>query len=42
MNGLMQNQNLLISSIIDFAERHHGDGEVVSRRIEGDIDKYPP
>ena len=37
MNGLMQNQNLLISSIIDFAERHHGDGEVVSRRIEGDI-----
>ena len=37
MNGLMQNHNLLISSIIDFAERHHGDGEIVSRRVEGDI-----
>ena len=24
MLGLMQNQPLLISSLIDFAERHHG------------------
>jgi 3-(methylthio)propionyl---CoA ligase len=37
MFGLMQNQQLLISSLIDFAERHHGEGEVVSRRVEGDI-----
>ncbi|RYG12272.1 MAG: long-chain fatty acid--CoA ligase, partial [Burkholderiales bacterium] len=37
MLGLMQNQPLLISSLIDFAERHHGDAEVVSRRVEGDI-----
>ena len=37
MFGLMQNQPLLISSIIEFAQRHHGDGEVVSRRVEGDI-----
>jgi len=37
MFGLMQQQPLLISSLIDFAERHHGDGEVVSRRVEGDI-----
>jgi acyl-CoA synthetase (AMP-forming)/AMP-acid ligase II len=37
MLGLMQNQPLLISSLIDFAERHHGDGEIVSRRVEGDI-----
>ncbi len=37
MLGLMQNQPLLISSLIDFAERHHGEGEIVSRRVEGDI-----
>jgi len=37
MLGLMQDQPLLISSLIDFAERHHGDGEIVSRRVEGDI-----
>ncbi|MFM8864302.1 MAG: 3-(methylthio)propionyl-CoA ligase [Limnohabitans sp.] len=37
MLGQMQQQPLLISSLIDFAERHHGDGEVVSRRVEGDI-----
>ena len=35
--GLMQDQPLLISSLIIFAERHHGDGEIVSRRVEGDI-----
>ena len=40
MLGLMQNQPLLISSLIDFAERHHGDGEIVSRRVEGDIHRY--
>jgi hypothetical protein len=37
MLGLMQNQPLLISSLIEFAERHHGEGEIVSRRVEGDI-----
>ena len=37
MFGLMQNQQLLISSLIDFAERHHGEGEIVSRRVEGDV-----
>ena len=35
--GLMQNQALLISNLIVFAERHHGDAEVVSRRVEGDL-----
>jgi len=33
----MQNQQLLISSLIEFADRHHGEGEIVSRRVEGDI-----
>ncbi|MES2876887.1 MAG: 3-(methylthio)propionyl-CoA ligase [Pseudomonadota bacterium] len=37
MLGLMQNHPLLISSLIEFADRHHGEGEVVSRRVEGDI-----
>ena len=40
MLGLMQSQPLLISSLIDFAERHHGDGEIVSRRVEGDLHRY--
>ena len=40
MLGLMQSQQLLISSLIEFAERHHGDAEVVSRRVEGDIHRY--
>ena len=40
MFGLMQQQSLLISSLIEFANRHHGDAEVVSRRVEGDIHKY--
>ena len=40
MLGQMQQQPLLISSLIDFAERHHGDGEIVSRRVEGDIHRY--
>ncbi|MGL6109618.1 MAG: AMP-binding protein, partial [Rubrivivax sp.] len=37
MNGLMMQQALLISSLIVHAERHHGEQEVVSRRVEGDI-----
>jgi fatty-acyl-CoA synthase len=36
----MQGQPLLISSLITFAERHHGDTEIVSRRVEGDIHRY--
>ncbi|MBC7378516.1 MAG: AMP-binding protein, partial [Burkholderiaceae bacterium] len=40
MLGLMQNQPLLISSLIEFADRHHGDAEIVSRRVEGDIHRY--
>jgi 3-(methylthio)propionyl---CoA ligase len=40
MLGLMQNQPLLISALMEHAERHHGDGEIVSRRVEGDIHRY--
>ncbi len=40
MLGLMQSQQLMISSLIEHADRHHGEGEVVSRRVEGDIHRY--
>jgi len=40
MLGLMQNQPLLISSLIEFAARHHGDAQIVSRRVEGDIHRH--
>jgi fatty-acyl-CoA synthase len=37
MLGLMQDRPLLISQLIDFAERNHPDGKLVSRRVEGDL-----
>jgi acyl-CoA synthetase (AMP-forming)/AMP-acid ligase II len=38
--GQMMDMPLLVSSLIDFAERHHGDAEIVSRRVEGDLHRY--
>ncbi len=35
--GQMMQQPLLISSLIVHAERHHGEQQIVSRRVEGDI-----
>jgi len=37
LQGLMMDVPLLISSLIEHADRHHGDAEIVSRRVEGDI-----
>ncbi len=37
MNGLMQEHGLRISGLIEFAARYHGDTEIVSRRVEGDL-----
>jgi fatty-acyl-CoA synthase len=37
MNGQMMQLPLLISNLLVHAERHHGDREIVSRRVEGDI-----
>src|SRR5512139_2904343 len=37
LHGLMMQMPLTISSLIEHADRHHGDAEVVSRRVEGDI-----
>ena len=36
----MMDQPLLISSIIEHADRHFGRNEIVSRRVEGDIHRY--
>jgi len=35
MHGLMMDQPLLISDLIRFADRHHGDTEIVSKTVEG-------
>jgi len=40
MRGQMMEVPLLISSLIHHAARHHGDTEIVTRRIEGDIHRY--
>src|SRR3954451_5302854 len=37
MLGLMQQRPLLISSLLDYAERYHGAIEIVSRSVEGPI-----
>ena len=37
MHGSMMQQPLLISTLLVHAERHHGEQEMVSRRVEGDI-----
>ncbi len=38
--GQMMSQPLLVSSIIEHADRHFGANEIVSRRVEGDIHRY--
>lgn len=40
MLGLMQDQPLLIWNFLEFGARHHGDVEIVSRRVEGDLHRY--
>ncbi|WP_405748821.1 3-(methylthio)propionyl-CoA ligase [Streptomyces sp. NBC_01020] len=40
MNGLMMHQQLLVSTLLTHAERHHANTEVVSARCEGDIHRY--
>lgn len=37
LQSLMMQMPLLISSLIEHADRHHGDAEIVSRRVEGDV-----
>ena len=37
MKGLMQDWPLLVHTFIDHASIHHGDREIVTRKVEGDI-----
>ncbi len=39
MQGWMQDWPLLVHTILDHASRWHGDREIVSRRVEGDISR---
>ncbi|MDE2428452.1 MAG: AMP-binding protein, partial [Burkholderiales bacterium] len=38
--GQMMDKPMLISSIIEHADRYFGQNEIVSRRVEGDIHRY--
>ena len=40
MRGQMMDRPLLVSSLIEYAAEIHGDGMVVSQRVEGGIHRY--
>ena len=40
LRGQMMAQPLLISNLLAQADRHYGDTEIVSRRVEGDTHRY--
>ena len=40
MQGLMMDVPLLVSGLIRHADRNHGDTEIVSRTVEGDVHRY--
>jgi acyl-CoA synthetase (AMP-forming)/AMP-acid ligase II len=40
MHGLMMDQPLLISGLVQHAERHHGATEIVSKTVEGTMHRY--
>jgi 3-(methylthio)propionyl---CoA ligase len=40
MRGLMMDRPLLIGALIQYAAEYHGDTEIVSRTVEGPIERY--
>lgn len=38
--GQMMAQPLIISDLLEYAAKHHKDGKIISRRLEGDIHQY--
>jgi fatty-acyl-CoA synthase len=40
MQGLMMDMPLLVSGLIRHADRNHGDTEIVSKTVEGDLHRY--
>ena len=39
-NGNMMTQPLVIPDLLEYAAAHHGNREIISRRLEGDIHRY--
>ncbi len=40
MQGLMMDQQLLISGLLQHADRHHADAEIVSKTADGSVHRY--
>jgi acyl-CoA synthetase (AMP-forming)/AMP-acid ligase II len=40
MQGLMMDMPLLISGLLQHADRHHGDVEIVSKNVDGSLHRY--
>ncbi|HLS87311.1 MAG TPA: 3-(methylthio)propionyl-CoA ligase [Burkholderiales bacterium] len=40
MLGLMMDMPLLVSSLVQHADRHHGDTEIVSKTLDGSLHRY--
>ena len=40
MQGLMMDMPLLISGLLQHADRHHGDAEIVSKTVDGSVHRY--
>ncbi|ASP40804.1 long-chain fatty acid--CoA ligase [Bacterioplanes sanyensis] len=40
MSGNMMTTDLLIQDLLEYAAKHHGQQEIISRRLEGDIHRY--
>ena len=41
MQGLMMDAPLLVSGLLQHADRHHGDTEMVSKNVDGSMHRYP-
>ena len=40
MQGLMMDMPLLISGLLQHAQRHHADSEIVSKTMDGSVHRY--
>ncbi len=40
MQGLMMDMPLLVSGLLQHADRHHGDTEIVSKNVDGSLHRY--
>jgi fatty-acyl-CoA synthase len=40
MDGIMMDRPRLVSSLIEYAATYHADAEIVSRMVDGPIDRY--